>query len=163
MPVEVRWLVPNKIIDSRWSGDITAEDAEYLVQKLLNVFDAATTPIHSIVDIGESGHISPDFIRIYLESPAANHTRRGRIAIVGSSAQRHVLADLVNKVSQRELVRLFETRAAARAYLLEHDSPPPPLSSKSADTPPIRRISDQEYGDPGAEHHGSGADARPLV
>ena len=138
MPIELIWLIPNKILLSRWTGRVEVDDMRVLIEELLIIFDEAPTVIHTVLDMSNVEYISSDAFYLYLQSPAARHARRGRIGLVQPSFQATMLADLMNQLSRRELIRVFETREAARDYLMGHDSPPPTLNNPpetSADTP----------------------------
>lgn len=129
MPIELTWLIPNKILLSRWIGAVGATDGHALVDELLTILDAASRPVHTIIDLSENTALDPEVALVYSQSAVPAHPRRGRIGVVGAGTQRHVLADLLNRFSGREMFRLFETHDEALAFLLRHDSPPPPLSS----------------------------------
>jgi hypothetical protein len=127
MPIELIWLVPDKILLSRWIGTITNDDITILMDELRVVLDNADRLVHTIIDLSESTAISPDVIYLYVQSQIPSHVNRGRIGLIGASFQSEALADLLNRISQREMVRLFSTRTAARDFLSRNDTPPPVL------------------------------------
>jgi hypothetical protein len=135
MPIELTWLIPDKILLSRWTDDITVEDMCVLVEELRIVLDAAAFPIHTVIDLSEVHHIPTETAYVYLQSQIPAHPHRGRIGMVRSNSEDEIVANLVNFLSQHEMVRQFSTRAEARDYLLSHDTPPPPLRPDSG--PPL--------------------------
>jgi hypothetical protein len=123
MPIELIWLLPDAILLSRWSGDITEHDACVLVDEL-----------GIILDLSEAGYIHDDAIYYYFGSRIPRHPLRGRVALIGASFHSQALADILNRVSQHEMFRLFDSREEAREFLLTHDTPPPDLPpSESTD------------------------------
>jgi hypothetical protein len=127
VPIELSWLIPDKILLSRWTGDISGEDMRVLVEELGIVLDGAAFPIHTVIDLSEARHVSTEAVYVYLQSSIPRHVHRGRIGMVKSNMEGEVVADLVNRISRREMVRTFDTRAEACKFLLDHDNPPPPL------------------------------------
>jgi hypothetical protein len=137
MPIELTWLVPDKIMLERWSGAIDDYHAGVMIEEMSLILDTAHAPVHTLLDLSEVGHISPSLIYLYLRSSLPRHPNRGRMCGFNSTVECEILADLLNRITQRELLRLFPTRDAARNYLIGHDSPPPPLSY-GAEQPPIQ-------------------------
>jgi hypothetical protein len=131
MPIELSWLIPDKILLSRWMGDISGEDMRVLVEELRIVLDGADFPIHTVIDLSEARHVSSEAADVYLQSPIPTHVHRGRIGMVKSNVEGEIVATLVNRQAHREMVRMFDTRDEACAFLLDHDTPPPPLQPGS--------------------------------
>jgi hypothetical protein len=129
MPIELSWLVPDAILLSQWSGDITPPDVGVLVDELGIILDNAPRLIHTVIDLSDARHINDDAVYTYFRSPIPHHPRRGRIALVGASFHSQALADVLNRVSQHEMFRLFNSRDEARDFLLRHNTPPPALPS----------------------------------
>jgi len=127
MPIELTWLIPDKILLSRWIGDVSEEDMHVLVDEIGVVLDTATSLIHTVIDLSEVRHVSIGVAQVYLQSRIPTHPHRGRIGMVRSNVEGATVADLVNRLSRREMVRFFSTRGEARDFLLSHDTPPPPL------------------------------------
>jgi len=127
VPIELSWLIPDKILLSRWTGDITEEDMRVLVEELEIVLDSAALPIHTVIDLSEARHVSTEAAYVYLQSSIPAHVHRGRIGVVKANIEAKAVADLVNRISRREMVRMFATRDEACRFLLNHDNPPPPL------------------------------------
>ena len=132
MPIELSWLLPDMILLSYWSGDITEPDIRVLVDELGIIFDDAPRPVHTIIDLSEAGHIQDDAIYYYFRSRIPTHPRRGRVALIGASFHSQALADVLNRVSQQEMFRLFDSRKEARDFLLRHDTPPPDLPTSAS-------------------------------
>jgi hypothetical protein len=129
MPIELSWLVPDAILLSQWSGDITPPDVGVLVDELGIILDNAPRLIHTVIDLSDARRINDDAVYSYFRSPIPRHPRRGRIALVGASFHSQALADVLNRVSEHEMFRLFNSRDEARDFLLRHDTPPPALPS----------------------------------
>jgi hypothetical protein len=127
MPIELSWMIPDQILLYRWFGDISDEDLRVVIEELKIIFDTAPRPVHTIVDTSEAEHVSSDLLYIYMQSPVPTHPRCGRIAIVSGSFEAQAITDMINQLSQREMFRLFDSRASARDFLLSHDTPPPTL------------------------------------
>ncbi len=127
MPIEITWLVPDKIVLERWFGTIDDNHTRIMIEEMSLILDTAQAPVHTLLDLSEVGHISPSLIYLYLQSSIPRHPNRGRICGFSPTVESEILADLLNRITQRELLRLFSNREEARAYLLSHDSPPPPL------------------------------------
>lgn len=127
MAIELTWLIPDKILLSRWSGDVGDEDIRVLVGELRIILDAALAPIHTVIDMSEVKHIASNVFYLYVQSDIPLHSRRGRIGMVRPTVEGEILADLINRFTQHEMIRLFPSRDEARNYLLEHDTTPPIL------------------------------------
>jgi hypothetical protein len=133
MPIELSWLLPDAILLSQWSGDITEPDMCVLVDELGIILDNAPRLVHTIIDLSEAGHVHDDAVYYYFRSPIPRHPHRGRVALVGGSFHSQALSDVLNRVFQREMIRLFDSRDDARNFLLSHDSAPPALPSPDSD------------------------------
>jgi hypothetical protein len=138
MPIELTWLLPDTILLSRWSGEITEQNMRVLVEELGIILDAAPRLIHTLIDLSETRHIQNEAAYYYFRSRIPSHPRRGRIALVRAPFQGAALADVFNRVSAREMFRTFNTRDEACNFLLHHDTPPP------ATTPPDRSLNDTD-------------------
>jgi len=128
MPVELTWLVPDKIMLERWVGAIDDYHTRVMIEEMTLILDTAHAPVHTLLDLSEAGHLSPGLIYLYLQSPIPRHPNRGRMAGFSPTVESEILADLLNRLTQHDLIRLFASREEARCYLLSHDSPPPPLA-----------------------------------
>jgi hypothetical protein len=129
MPIELIWLLPDAILLSRWSGDITEHDATVLVDELGIILDNAPRVVHTILDLSEARHVDDDAIYYYFGSRIPRHPHRGRVALIRASFHGQAIAEVLNRVSQQEMFRLFDSREEAREFLLAHDTPPPDLST----------------------------------
>jgi hypothetical protein len=135
MPIEITWMIPDKILMSIWRGEITQDDMRILVEELGIILDTASDVVHTIIDLSDVSRIHDEAAYYYFGSRIPRHPNRGRIALVRAPLQGAVLADAFNRVSDREMFRLFETRDEARAFLLRHDTPPPALRLVSGSLP----------------------------
>jgi len=131
MPIELSWLIPDKILLCLWTGEISAEDGRVLVEELGIALDVAAVPVHTVIDLSEARHISAEVAQLYVHSRLPAHPCRGQIGIVRSTTDSESVTDLVNRLSKRVIVRAFATREEARNYLLSHDVPLPPLRPDS--------------------------------
>jgi len=131
MPIELSWLIPDKILLSRWTGDISGEEVRVFVEEVEIALDAAALPVHTVIDLSEARHISVETAWVYLQSRLPTHPCRGQIGIVRSTLDGEIVTDLVNRLSPRTTVRAFATREEARNYLLSHNDSPPPLRPDS--------------------------------
>ncbi len=127
MPVELTWMQPEKILLARWVGVVSDEDVRVLFEELRIILDHSDTPVHLIIDLSDVADMSPDAPYIFLQSAIPAHNQRGRIGLVGSRLRAQVMADLVNRVLDHEMMRLFKDRTLARDFILQHDSAPPQL------------------------------------
>jgi hypothetical protein len=127
MPIELSWLLPDKILLSVWSGHITVKDIHVLVEELGIILDAAPYTVHSLIDLSSARQIDDEAAYYYFSSRIPRHARRGRVALVRAPFHGAALADVFNRVAERELFRLFDSREEARVFLLQHDTPPPSL------------------------------------
>lgn len=128
MPIELTWMIPDKILLSRWCGPIDDYHIIVMVEEMGIILDNTRSLVHTLIDLSEVGHISPNMIILYLKSRVPFHPRRGRICGCWPTMEGEILADLLNRITQHEMIRLFPTREAALEFLITHDSPPPPLS-----------------------------------
>ncbi len=131
MPIELTWLLPDTILLSRWTDTISEEDLRVLVEELDIIFNASAGLIHTVIELSGVDHISTDGIYLYIQSDVSRHPHRGRICLVNPTFESEVMADMTNRIFQREMVRFFESRDEARDFLLSHDSPPPDLGPSS--------------------------------
>lgn len=127
MMIELSWLLPDRILLSRWSGEITEQDMRDLVEELGIILDMAPRLIHTLIDLSETRHIQDEAAYYYFRSRITTHPHRGRIALVQAPFQGAALADVFNRVSAREMFRVFDTREEARQFLLDNDTPPPTM------------------------------------
>jgi hypothetical protein len=127
MPIELSWLVPDAILLSHCTGDITLSDMSLLVDELRIILDNAPRLVHTIIYLSNARRINDDAVYYYFRSPIPQHPRRGRVALIGASFHSQALADVLNRVSEREMFRVFDSHDEARAFLLRHDTPPPAL------------------------------------
>ncbi|RPI92224.1 MAG: STAS/SEC14 domain-containing protein [Chloroflexi bacterium] len=127
MPIELSWLLPDRILLSLWSGHITVQDVHILVEELGIILDAAPYTVHSVIDLSDARQLDDEAAYYYFSSRIPRHPRRGRVALVRAPFHGAALADVFNRVADRELFRLFDTREEARIFLLQHDTPPPSL------------------------------------
>ncbi|NLX08971.1 MAG: hypothetical protein GXY36_04900 [Chloroflexi bacterium] len=125
MPIELTWLVPEKILLSRWIGEISPDDMRVAVEELLIILDSASELIHSVIDLGDFHKTHADAIRVYVESPVRAHPNRGQIGVIDAPGDLQSLLDQINRAWQRRMLRYFDSRAEARDFLLAHDHPPP--------------------------------------
>lgn len=137
MSIELSWLIPDKILLSRWSGHVSTDDMRLLIEELSIILSGSGTPIHTLIDLSDVHSISPDVVAVYAGSQVPLHPRRGRIAIAGSAPGLVELGRRLNEGAQRELVRLFPTRAEARDFLLRNDTSPPLLTTASPPDPAL--------------------------
>ena len=128
MPIELSWLIPDKILLSHWSGMVSVADLRVLIEELSIILDEAPGLIHTVIDLSEVRAISDEVVQLYATSSPARHPRRGRIGVVSPSPEAAALGDLINRSAQREMIRFFETQTAARDFLLSHNEPPPRIS-----------------------------------
>lgn len=136
MPIELTWMIPDQILFSRWSEDVSPGDMHVLVEELGIILDAADRTIRTLIDLTDVRTIHSDVLPIYLQSSIPRHPRRGWIALAGTLEGIQALVERLNKNTGREMVRLFATRAEARDYLLSHDTPPPALPPVPEDDSP---------------------------
>jgi hypothetical protein len=130
MPIELSWLLPDTILLSRWSGEITEHDMQVLVEELGIILDTAPRLIHTLIELSEARHIQSEAAYYYFRSRIPTHPHRGRVALVQAPFQGAALADVFNRVSGRELFRIFNTRDEAYDFLRRHDTPPPDATSQ---------------------------------
>ncbi|HEX3054336.1 MAG TPA: hypothetical protein VHP83_27010 [Aggregatilineaceae bacterium] len=125
MPIELTWMLPDKILLARWYGMVRAEDASIFLEELSLILDEAPRLLHIVLEASELIDVTMDAVYLYLGSNINFHPRRGRIAAVGGGYRVEIVADVINRISQYDLIRLFRTREEAQDFLLSHDTPPP--------------------------------------
>jgi hypothetical protein len=122
MPIEILWLQPDKILLSQWTGVISVEDTQILVEELLVILNAARNPVHTIIDLTATKEVLIDALRVYFNSPAPRHPNRGRLALLRSDEfESEDMNQLIDLLLPLGLFRVFSDRYAARDYLLEFD------------------------------------------
>ncbi len=125
MPIEFTWVLPDKILLARLYGKIQAEDVSVSLEELSFILDQVPGLLHIVLETSELTDVAMDAVYYYLGNPVNFHPHRGRIAAVGRGYRVEIVADVINRISQYELVRLFRTREEAQDFLLSHDTPPP--------------------------------------
>ncbi|MBN1565220.1 MAG: hypothetical protein JXA10_15350 [Anaerolineae bacterium] len=125
MSIEITWMIPQRILLASGGEPITESDMQVFVEEWRFILDAASRLIHTIWDLSNVQTITESVPYIYYDSRIPEHPRRGRTALINPNFQGRVQADILNRISGHELFRAFESRDAARDFLLAHDSPPP--------------------------------------
>lgn len=139
MTIELTWIIPGKILLSRWYGEITPADMQVLLDELAVAFENADGLVHTMIDLSNFSHTTPEAVAIYANSEITRHPRRGRIAMVMTTISPLIkrLSGMANQQAGLEMIRLFTSRSEAQHFLLTHDTPPPPLDP-SGDSPRAR-------------------------
>ena len=129
MPIELTWLLPDKILLSRWTGEVSEDDMRVVIEETRIILEAANGLIHTVVELVDVNHISTDGVYLFIESNIPKHPNHGRICVVNPTFESEVLADMTNRVFQLDMLRLFDSQEEARDFLLAHDNPPPALDT----------------------------------
>ncbi|GEM_PF-4580038 len=134
MPIEIRWLVPNHILISRWYGVVTHQDMLFLIEDLENILDNAPRPIHTLLDMNEAEGYEESIVELYINSPIPYHSNRGTLALAHAPERFLPLVERLNSLAGRTLIYLFDDYQSARQFLLsggasDTQAPPTPPDS----------------------------------
>ncbi len=133
MPIEIRWLVPNHILFSRWYENITRQDIFVLIEELERILQNAPRPIHTLLDMSEAESYEEGVVELYVESPIPKHPKRGVLAMVRTPTPLLPLVEKANVLAGRTIIYLFDDYQSARQFLLsdgaKDDQTPPSPSS----------------------------------
>jgi hypothetical protein len=129
MPIEITWMIPQKILLACGAEPITEDDMHVFIEEFSIILDAADRLTHTVLDLSHVKTIDDAIAYVFYGSRVPEHPRRGRIGMVNANFQGRVQADILNRISGREMFHLFDSRETARTFLLTHDSPAPPFAA----------------------------------
>ncbi len=132
MPIEIRWLVPNHILISRWYEVVTRHDMFILIEELERILQSAPRPIHTLLDMTEAEGYEEGVVELYIQSPVPKHPNRGHLALVHAPPHLMPLVEKANTLAGRTMVHLFDDYQTAKQFLLSSDAP----NQETPPTPP---------------------------
>lgn len=100
MPTREEWLEDNVFL-SRWTGTLTNEDLRVGFSNIARVLNEQHHTIHVLFDLVECQEMPFNAPYLALKSGFMTHHHIGKVAIVGSNVRARILADIVEKVTQR--------------------------------------------------------------
>lgn len=124
MPVEIGWLVKNRVIGSYYYGDVTPEDIEQAADKIAHLINSCDTPeVHSIIDTTNIRHFPRDInILRRVTHKSLSHPRRGWLIIYGRDDTMIRVATRFTVSIFKVRLRMFAEREEAVRYLKSVDS-----------------------------------------
>lgn len=123
MPIEFAWLIPRRILLLSWSGTITSDDLQILVDELPVVYGHANGLVHAVIDLYGVDHVDADIAQVFIGHVAFDDPRRGQVALIRLPERYLPLVIDANERASCLFVHIFETLSEARAFLLSLDSP----------------------------------------
>jgi hypothetical protein len=119
MPVEVSWLIPQRIVYERFSGEVTVEDIRHNSDLVAPMMAEGVPLIHTIIDVSEiTGH--PGLNEIRNSTPMETYDGEGWRILVGANAVARFIGSIILQIMQRRF-RAFQTMEEALQFLEDQD------------------------------------------
>ena len=115
MPTRQEWLEEG-IYLSRWTRPVNIDDLRLSFQTITRVIGEQPPPVHLIFDLVDSGALPSNTPYVALKSGFMTHANIGKVLVIGNNVRAQMLADMVMKVTQREII-FFDTYKEAMAFL----------------------------------------------
>jgi hypothetical protein len=117
MPVTYAWLIPDRVMGLRWSGDVNAAELEILDAELVQILNASQQPLIHFISHELELKSEPAFTA-YLRARCVRHQRFGWYYIIQKPqnyAARFIAQMAGNMLRVR--LRLVDDEATAWAHL----------------------------------------------
>jgi hypothetical protein len=119
MPVEVSWLVPQRIVYEHFTGDVTVQDLRHNSEVVAPMMAEGIPLVHTIIDIS---HITshPGINEIRNSTSMDTYDNEGWRILVGASAVAKFVGSIVLQLMKRRF-RAFDTLDEALQFLADQD------------------------------------------
>ena len=115
MPTHEEWLSPS-IFVTKWESPLSSEELRLAFGAIYDALEESENGAHVMFDLTQSGMIPFNAPYLALKSGFMTHPHAGRVAVVGMNIRAEILADIVVKVTRRDIL-FFPTYDKAREYL----------------------------------------------
>lgn len=115
MPTREEWITQD-IFMTEWHAPLDGEELRGSFDAIRSALEEKTTTVHILFDLTQAGAIPLNSPYIALRSKFMVHERIGKVAVVGMDIRAEILADMVVKVTHRDIV-FFSTYNQAMEYL----------------------------------------------
>ena len=116
MPVTQALEAQGRILRVVFSDPWTAEEMLAAFEETERYLDAATKPIHLLVDMTNAVRTTHGAMRAR-EAPVLRHPMGGEIAVFGVNLAGRILAETVLKLARFQRAHFFQSESEAQAYL----------------------------------------------
>lgn len=115
----MRWLIPQRVLFQKYTGDVTAEDLQHLGDILPQYVDEATPLMHTLIDVSQA-RSSLNMKGIMSAMPKTVYDKEGWRVLVGLDRMgRFIGSVILQMIGQR--YRLFDNMDEALAFLADQD------------------------------------------
>jgi hypothetical protein len=119
MPIEVSWLIPQRVVYERFSGEITLDDIRQNSELVGPLMAEGIPLIHTIIDVTEvTSH--PGLNEIRNSTPMETYDNEGWRILVGGNAIARFIGSVILQLMQRRF-RAYPTMEEAIQFLAEID------------------------------------------
>ncbi|PJF35622.1 MAG: hypothetical protein CUN49_09625 [Candidatus Thermofonsia Clade 1 bacterium] len=116
MPITQKFEANGRIVCVKMADPWTVDEMLAAFKEAERHLEAATKPIHMLVDMREAVRTTHGALRAR-EAPVLRHPMGGEIAVFGINLAGRILAETVLRLARFQRAHFFETEAEARAYL----------------------------------------------
>jgi len=116
MPVTQELIENGRILLVTFSDPWTAQEMVSLFPETRRFYDAATQPIHILIDARRSKMPAPNTLRAR-EAPALKHPMSGSAAVVGVNAIARAVGEMAFKLARFDRAAFFDTYEEGLAFL----------------------------------------------
>jgi hypothetical protein len=119
MPVEVSWLVPQRIVYERFTGEVTVQDIRQNSELVAPLMAEGIPLIHTIIDVSDiTAH--PGINDIRNSTSMEIYEGEGWRILVGANAVARFVGSIILQIMQRRF-RAFSTMDEALQFLDDQD------------------------------------------
>ncbi len=116
MPVTQVLEENGRILRVTFTDPWSADEMVAAFEESNRYLDAATKPIHVLVDATQAIRTTPGALRAR-EAPVLRHPMGGELAVFGMNLAGRILAETALRLARFKRAQFFETEAEARAHL----------------------------------------------
>ncbi|MAS32439.1 MAG: hypothetical protein CL610_00445 [Anaerolineaceae bacterium] len=119
MPVELSWLIPERVLHERFYGDVTIEDIQELASTLPPFMEEGVPLIHTIIDATNvTSH--PSIKDIHEHSSLRTYPNEGWRVMVGANAVARFIGSIILQVMGQRY-RMYDTLDEALHFIADQD------------------------------------------
>jgi hypothetical protein len=119
MPVEVSWLIPQRVIYERFSGEVTLDDIRRNSELVAPMMAEGIPLIHTIIDVAAvTSH--PGLNEIRNSTPMDTYDNEGWRILVGANAVARFVGSIILQLMKRRF-RAYPTLEEALQFLENQD------------------------------------------
>ncbi len=122
MPINFRWHKQDSILYVEHIGRLTSDELDEAIGAVIRYLDAATRPIHFILDWRQTHGYPLQFSMVSTVMIVLRHTNLGSMALIGVNPSVTFWLEFFKRLIKVDY-RLFDNVDDAAQYLLDIDQP----------------------------------------